>query len=183
MAGVWEVTDMADKQIIQLTTETGQLNSDSWFVFQNTLNQVDLKVKLSGIAAYLSQIGAGDFNIFGGTITPNNALGSPRDLYFKANGAIYKKIGSSWVKQVNATSIEVITKTFAASSVGPYVLTAPELAKVNEVAKYPNFVALIGGTPFPDIQPTYTGSPGSFTQIRIELHGDPTPETVTVQFS
>ena len=68
----------------------------------------------------------------------------------------------------------------------PYTLTSPQLASVNDFGKYPSFVALIRGDVFSDIQPVYTGSPGSFTQVQIKLHDDGSGtnlDDTTVQFS
>lgn len=53
-----------------------------------------------------------------------------------------------------------------------YTLTVDELATINTYTRYPNFVALINGTPFPDIQPTYNGDLGSLTSVTVQLHSD-----------
>lgn len=67
-----------------------------------------------------------------------------------------------------------------------YFLTSDQLSDVNAIGRIPNFVALIAGTPFPDIQPTYTGNAGDYSSISVNVHDDGTghsPENVLVQFS
>lgn len=80
----------------------------------------------------------------------------------------------------------ILTFDLDTTESAPYTLTSPQLASVNDFGKYPSFVAIISGEPFTDIQPIYTGSPGSFTQVQIKLHDDGTGtnlDDTTVQFS
>jgi len=53
-----------------------------------------------------------------------------------------------------------------------YTLSAPEIAILNAYGRYPNFVAVIAGTVFYDIIPTYTGLVGGFTSVTVQLHSD-----------
>lgn len=53
-----------------------------------------------------------------------------------------------------------------------YTFSVGELVILNTYTRYPNFVALINGTPFPDIQPTYVGGVGVFTACTVQLHSN-----------
>lgn len=95
---------MADKQIIELPIASiGDITGDSRFVFQNSNTSPDYQVKMSMLLTYLGNNGIGDFNILGGTTNPDNATGNNRDIYFKANGSVFKKIAGSWVLKVTGT--------------------------------------------------------------------------------
>ena len=82
--------------------------------------------------------------------------------------------------------LPVVRKTIAAAQPDVYTLSVGELAAINTYSRYPNFVAIIGGTPFPDIQPTYNGTLGSLTSVTVQLHSDGSGDnvdTTTIQFS
>lgn len=76
-----------------------------------------------------------------------------------------------------AASVQITTGTGSYE----YTLSSPERTLVNALGKWPNFVALVGGQQFYDVYPQYTGTPGSFTQIKVQLHSD--SEVHVLQFS
>ena len=73
---------------------------------------------------------------------------------------------------VAKNTFPVVTQTIAAAQPDVYTLSVGELAAINTYSRYPNFVATIGGTPFPDIQPTYNGTLGALTSVTVQLHSD-----------
>lgn len=67
-----------------------------------------------------------------------------------------------------------------------YTLSAGDLLILNTYARYPNFVAIINGTQFNDIVPTYVGAIGDFTACTVPLHSDGAgnnAEETLIQFS
>lgn len=171
---------MADKQIIQLPSGIAAFDGDSNFVFQNDTGVTDYKIRATQLATFLGNLGVGDFNIYGGSVNPNNALGVPRDLYFKSDGSIYKKVGNVWQLKVSGSSSPAVVISPPTGSY-EYTLSPTELAAVNAFTRWPNFTAIIGGNQFFDVFPQYTGSVGNFTQIKVQLHS--TNEQHLVQFS
>lgn len=80
----------------------------------------------------------------------------------------------------------LLTFTRNAGSEAPYMLTTSQLNQINASNKWPFMIAVIGGTPYPDITYTATGSPGSFIAIQVNLHNDGSGvnlDTTVVQFS
>jgi hypothetical protein len=83
-----------------------------------------------------------------------------------------------------ANAALVVTRNSGTTS--PYTLTSGQRAQVNAYGRYPTFAAFISGLQYDDIYPIYTGSPGSFTSVIVQLHDDGTgnnPDTTVVQFS
>lgn len=119
-------------------------------------------------------------------VLPNRVLGYDSTLrrYKMGNGIDTWSALPWWSDETSLAAYSITLDTTEPSS---YTLTSPQLASVNAFGpRYPNFVALIAGRQVSDIQPTYTGSPGSFTQIDIQLHDDGSglnADTTLVQFS
>lgn len=176
-----------DKQIFELpdiTLEILQSGIDISFVAQAEGYGLDFQVPASVMAEFVN--GEYQIGVTSGTPTPDNANGANGDLYFKANGVIYQKQNGAWVSVASFPLQPVITFTLDTTKSAPYTLTSPQLASVNAFGRYPNFIALIGGTVSPDIQPTYTGAVGAFSAITIALHDNGSgmnADTTVVQFS
>ena len=66
----------------------------------------------------------------------------------------------------------LVIKNIAPGAADVYTLSAGELADVNSIGRWPNFVATIAGVEFKDIIPTYNGIVGGFTSVTVQLHGN-----------
>ena len=72
----------------------------------------------------------------------------------------------------NPNTNPIVDMLISTSVPDVYTLSAPELSLINEYTRYPNFVALINGTQWFDIVPTYVGSIGAITEVRVQLHSN-----------
>jgi hypothetical protein len=83
-------------------------------------------------------------------------------------------------------SSTIVNESINAGGSSTYPVNSIDLAVINGFGRYPNFVAVVAGAITPDIQPTFSGVPGSFSAISIGLHNDGTgvnPDDTEVQFS
>lgn len=83
---------------------------------------------------------------------------------------------------INKRALEQAVSSVAVSPVSFYIpsgdpvtyfLTSDQVTAVNNIARVPNFVALVNGEQFPDIKPIYApagASPGAWTSISVTVH-------------
>ena len=142
-----------DKQILELIEAIeSNLTNDSRFVFQNPGDASDYKVGGSVFVTYLNNQGVGDFNIFGGSVVPDNSLGDPRDLYFKSDGSIYKKGATTWSLKVTGASVTLPTriKINAGTTIPKVLLPGVDFFSANKeptvIQKIPVIGSVIGMT-------------------------------------
>lgn len=178
----------ADKEIFELPEATVALLLGSGkvsFVAQVQGYNYDFQVKSDTLAQYL---GVGKPLAYGGNSNPDPALGVNRDFYFQNNGKVWQKNFTMWSLVATIVSGSATPYTFTLDTTKPdvYTLDNNQLNNVNALgAKYPPFTAIVNGRPFDDIWPTYTGNPGAFTAVTINLHPDGSgnnAESTIIQF-